>query len=610
MSGILEAARCAFVRVLILGLAGFLAAPVLAQIQPPPQKDTVSETGVSYARGSFSHSKVDLSIGDGEFPSGLSLKREYNSSLDGAFEQGLSQGWTTNWSVMVVTSPVPPLTNFPQQPGTQKFLYSVVLGSRRIGFFGGTTYPTGGPIGTYTPAEPGGQSLVYTGDNPTGHYTFTDSDGTVVEFLPGVWVADTITAPDGTVAKFYWDSSKSSPTAIFSSRGYALLFEPGAHGWSKACVVNLAQHYVTATSACPADAPSTSYGFSVSPNNAGYLLTSVTDASGGTTRYSYVGMDHLGCITPPGALGCQVSNTYNVCHRDPDLREDPPGLRLSDQVLSQTLADGRSFTYSFQPNPQCPAPANSGNDIVRTASDGTTREVATNAAGIPATVTDELHRVTHLTYVTYFFTYARVTGVTHPEGDSSQFNQWDARGNYTQETLVPKPGSGLANRTRTAAFPADCTYRTSCNKPVSVTDWKGNSTAYTYDPVHGGVLTEIRPAADKGVQPVKRYAYVQLYAWLAAAGGGYARAATPVWLPAEERTCRTTATVGSQCAGGAGDEVVTAYDYGPDAGPNTLLLRGQTISADGQTRRTCYGYDWQGNRISATTPRAGLASCP
>jgi hypothetical protein len=77
------------------------------------------------------------------------------------------------------------------------------------------------------------------------------------------------------------------------------------------------------------------------------------------------------------------------------------------------------------------------------------------------------------------------------------------------------------------------------------------------------------------------------------------------------RTCRTTATVNGACAGGAADEVLTAYEYGPDTGAvgNNLMLRGVAVTADGQTLRTCYGYDRDGNKISETKPRAGLAVC-
>ncbi len=57
---------------------------------------------------------------------------------------------------------------------------------------------------------------------------------------------------------------------------------------------------------------------------------------------------------------------------------------------------------------------------------------------------------------------------------------------------------------------------------------------------------------------------------------------------------------------------VTTYDYGPESGSNILLPRGQAVTADGQTLRTCYAYDGRGRKISETSPNgtAGLAACP
>jgi YD repeat-containing protein len=56
--------------------------------------------------------------------------------------------------------------------------------------------------------------------------------------------------------------------------------------------------------------------------------------------------------------------------------------------------------------------------------------------------------------------------------------------------------------------------------------------------------------------------------------------------------------------------VVTAFDYGPNAGPNSLLLRGMAVTSGGVTLRTCYGYDQEGRKISETAPNANLTSCP
>jgi YD repeat-containing protein len=88
--------------------------------------------------------------------------------------------------------------------------------------------------------------------------------------------------------------------------------------------------------------------------------------------------------------------------------------------------------------------------------------------------------------------------------------------------------------------------------------------------------------------------------------------ASQIWVLSATSSCRTSAATGnpaSPCTV-AGDEVRTEFDYGPDSGPNTLLLRGQVVTADGVSLRTCYTYDQRGRRISTTLPNANLGSCP
>lgn len=211
---------------------------------------------------------------------------------------------------------------------------------------------------------------------------------------------------------------------------------------------------------------------------------------------------------------------------------------------------------------------------------------------------------------------ARFTSRRYPEGNQVTAD-YDSRGNLNLVRQIPKPGSGLPTLQATATFPASCTSsdRRSCNQPLSTTDFNGNTTDFTYDPAHGGVLTETGPAVN-GVRPQARHSYAQRYAWIANGSGGYMQAATPIWVRTATSTCRTSAATGNPAApcATAGDEVLTQYDYGPNAGPNTLLLRGQTVtSTDGSvatTLRTCYGYDVSGRRISETQPNANLASCP
>jgi len=588
--------------------------PAVAQINPPPQADSVSDTGVSYVDGSYNYDAGnDLSIG-GEFPSGLTLHRSYSSGNNAFFAQGfVTPGWSANLLSVVNNSFVESLFQPPpgSPPPAQKILYSVVAGGARVGF-----YTSNGIAGPYTPVEPGPEKLQFSSSNQqTGFFTFTGRDGTTVTFYPGSWLADTLTAPDGTTLKYSYYGANL--TGVFSNRGYAILFELGASGYTKACAVNLSTTYVVPGSPCPAGAQTVQYSFTTSPVSGSPLLAQFTDASGAVTTYNYVGYDHLGCIIAPGASSCKVTNTYGVCHRKQGLTEDPPYMHLSDPVLNQTLADGRTFSYSFSPTPECPRSSYSGSDITRTSNTGGTYRVTAGPPRLPASLTDELGRQTTSTYRVYNLLYAKPWVVTDAEGGQTELAY--TNGLLTTKTQHAKPSTGLPDLVTTAVYPTTCSPAT-CAKPLSVTDPKGGTTTFTYDLAHGGVLTETSPAVavngvGTSVAAVKRYAYVQRSAWLKNSGGGYGQAASPIWLLSEMRTCRTTATIGNACAGGATDEVVTAYDYGPDSGPNTLLLRGTMVTAadtDGviKSLRTCYRYDAQGNKISETKPRAGLTACP
>jgi YD repeat-containing protein len=604
----LLANRRVLLRIVLTSLFLSLGTKAALADDPPPRSDTVSATGVSMRSGAFNYQISDLSAGAGAFPEGLTFERSYQSGLSGSFSDGLSQGWTHNFAIRINNSVVPPLSDsFPPRPGNEKYLYTVVIGSRSIGFFGGSVSPTGGAVGTYAPVLPSNQTLVFSGSQKTGQYTFTDSDGTIIVFNPGSWSAQRLTAPDGTTLDFTYDASVLS--TVVSSRGYTLILEHGAGGLSKACIVNNAQILIATPGQCPAGAPATTYTYSLSASGSGLqVLTASTDSMGRTTSYAYVGADHLGCVTLPGSSLCQINNVYNICHRKVGLTQDPPHMRYGDQVISQTTARGESFTYSFEASPECPGRAYQSPTITRSSSLGTTQQVNTSVSGLPGSITDELGRVRSFITPPFGVIFARISAAIEPEGNEVDYG-YDSHGNIITTTRKAKPGSGLADVVSAASFPATCVSPKTCSKPTTVTDANGNVTSYTYDAAHGGVLTETRPAAG-GVNPVIRHAYAQRHAWIMASGGGYVQVGSPVWLVTEDRICQTSETVSGACSAGASDEVVTTYDYGPDSGPNNLLLRGKVVTSGGVSLRTCYGYDVQGNKISETSPRAGLTSCP
>jgi hypothetical protein len=234
------------------------------------------------------------------------------------------------------------------------------------------------------------------------------------------------------------------------------------------------------------------------------------------------------------------------------------------------------------------------------------------------------YTIDQLGHTTNVDTYFGIdTLITLPEGNKAQpiYNSRYAQVGYT---FKAKSGTSLTDITQGAGtFPTPnssgdynlpCTNPIICNEPLTVTDANGNVATYTYDSTHGGALTETSPANSAGISAVVRHAYAQKYAYIKNSGGTYS-ASTPIWLRTEDRSCSTTATVSGACAGGGTDEVVTSYDYGPASGPNNLQLRGKAVTAwdpvtsSFLTLRTCYTYDWMGNKISETSPRANLSSC-
>lgn len=193
-------------------------------------------------------------------------------------------------------------------------------------------------------------------------------------------------------------------------------------------------------------------------------------------------------------------------------------------------------------------------------------------------------------------------------GGGTQTLIYDSRGNVKKREFLGDDGTSLIEVEQ--HFPPTCTNALTCNKPEWTKNANGKQTDYVYSAAHGQVLSEKSPPDENGIRPETRYQYTQRYAWIAASGGGYVQAASPVWLLETESYCRTSNYVGNACTAGASDEVVTTYDYGPNSGPNNLWLRGTAVTADGESLRTCYTYDVFGNRLTETAPNAALTSCP
>ena len=447
-------------------------------------------------------------------------------------------------------------------------------------------------------------------------FTLTDRSGTTYKFTeygssnPPKARVTLITYADGSTISVSYDTS-DRVTFIESNRGYAMRYEYLNGGAQvKVCGFNRTATYATATTSCSSSNYSLVLNGTVQ-SGGDLQINSVVDLGGLTSTLTYTANSLLQCMTLPGSSTCGFNNTYGP----------QPGeatqLTKANQVRIQTDANGNTYTYGYDNGPTGDDPPKypggppvlsaawmngPGYSVQGNYEDGLLKELSAPGGG-PAYFEYDGVNLKKARYLD-----GRIIDITR-----------DYFGNALNIVENPKPNSGATAISRTQTFPAANLYANPtlcqaaseklCDKPIAQVDARTNQTDYIYDPAHGAVLTATLPAGLNGIRPQTRYEYAQRYAWVMTSGGGYVPASSPIWVKTRERFCRTTAASGQSCAGGAADEVVTDFEYGPDSGPNNLLLRGVAVTADGQTRRTCYSYDANGRKVSETQPKAGLAVC-
>lgn len=617
----------------------------------PPRIDATTPLGISVANGAFTYQKQDLEIGQGTI--GLKLIRSYTSGAFGS-DPELPANWDFNFDIHFTEEELQNQFTFaanslrPYPPDEWPFVYHVIVGSRSVPFLGGSgpqnnpcpnqiqvngqlVCPTGAFVGDYNVARPGGETLVFNGDEQTGHHTFTDKDGTIIYFgsrtdpdstdpqsapLKAIYELK----PNGIRYDFYYSSG--ALTEVKSNTGYALLFNLDASGYvATACAVNLAKYYVTPQSTCPSGTPTVTYTYGASATyTGGSLLTSATDVFGGVEQYTYGQYDHMTCLKLAGESSCHITNSYNICTLPTNMTYDPGRMHLRDVVYSQTDGTGIHFGYSLVAPSSgtfyCPfntegTPNLPAGGTVTNADGGVTNYHFTNYEdSLPASVTDALGNVTSYTYklsgTIFGFTDIPAT-ITKPSGLKAAYT-YDARGNLTSE-VETDPNSN--STTATTVYPSSCSNPATCNEATSYTDRNGNEADWTYESF-GPVATEMDPApAANEARPLKLYTYVQRTAYTLNSSGALVSTGEPIWMPSTVTQCQTLAGSNpTPSCDTSAPERVTSYEYGANGTGEELLVKGMVVTADGQSRRTCYSYDDLGRKISETQPRAGLTSCP
>jgi len=577
----------------------------------PPERYLASPSGVNFNGLDYVWNGTDLAIGD------LSLTRLYGVGFGSPFPS-----WANNHNIHVIERPVDggrPSTGEATGRGIAGVNGIVIMGNSSITFrrtSATNIYPTGyQPQGERAEAS----ELSYAGNK----FKYTDSGGTIYQFinLPNNRYAslrggfrpsqkiDYIQYADGRKHDYTYNST-GQLVLLTSNQGYAIRFNNDSRGrLIEACAFNMTVQYVTTNTSCALSSLRISYGYSDSG------LSSFTDVEGLVGTMSYDAGNRLTCVRIPGVPTCDYTNTYTYSGIAGD----------KYRATSQKTADGKTWTYLFTPLDQDTV-ANTPPDVdllrrfghaSMTDPDG--RKLLLKFYGPALEYTIEAGNKTDYQWNGPIFGHAYL-----PEGNCSAVSK-KLRGVAIQIKTVAKGECPEQDFERGPLYPDDAlttniglpepnsryrclsTSAILCNKPLYTIDPKGNRTDYSYAS-HGGLLSVTGPAVN-GIRPQTRTQYQSRYAWVKNASGGYSRAATPIWVKTRDAFCISTAATSNGCAGGAADEVVTTYDYGPTRGVNNLLLRGVAISSAGKTLRTCYRYDALSRRISETQPKGTGSTC-
>ncbi len=203
-------------------------------------------------------------------------------------------------------------------------------------------------------------------------------------------------------------------------------------------------------------------------------------------------------------------------------------------------------------------------------------------------------------------------GVTDfPEGNRILV-QIDDRRNVKSVTAIPKVNGGTSVQIYSADYPIDCNNPLTCNKPNWSRDAQGNQTDFSYDPNHGGLLTQVAPPPVGGAaRPLRLLTYSQRYAWTMGAAGVRVQGSSPIWVLDGEVSCQTLPGSGTPACDPAGPILNKSYEYGDPGSADALRVKAVVLTSPGSpTQRTCLAYDRYGRKVSETLLDTNQGACP
>ena len=426
-----------------------VSAQVAGQVSPPPVRQPIDDNGVDVLRGTLNVALTDVTIGPNDYH-GLAYRRIGDIYSEMAVIEGTPGGGGLTVTIEGVSD----------------------------GF-----YQSGNG---YVSTEGSGATLAYAG----GLYIYTSSDGTVARFAgnsgyqypfyEGEFARlASITYPDGTV------------------RAYTYRVQTYCYGgYEGTC-----QSPLTYVARLQSVRSSTGYQLAIRYASDAQRLDDQTYPDWGRPT-SVTAINNAVDYCDPSALTCSLANDWPTATYANGTATDAMGRPIVAHVtatydggqVATATRDGITYAYAYSDN---------GSTRTTTVTDPTgAREtyVGDLTTGLLSSHADALGHVTAYAHDGS----GRVTAITFPEGNAVGY-AYDARGNVTQTTVMPKPGSTLPAIVTTAGYDATCANQKTCNKPNWTRDARGSQTDYGYDGTHGGLLSVTAPPGASGVRPQTRY---------------------------------------------------------------------------------------------------------
>lgn len=600
---------------LLLGAAALVPADgVLAQptaADPDARYALIGPGNVDPRTGEFAYESTDLSVGAGDFPSRLELKRWTRSAVQYGREHPMGD---FEHNFMVSTGCENDVSNYPSN-----------CSGRRAVRVGSTAYIFNltaiSPANVWTSAYGDGAQLIEEANRfvfrgPQGDQIIFPRESTFYNYAGTVNLASSWQMANGESLTFSYEvglkasggwNPRRRLTQVVNSRGYGFKFNymlPGNVSPSDPIYTSATDWQRLTVASVDAIAPGCVAGTAVGvcdPSKLGHVYYNYSVRAGANSHV--VSAMRLDSLTDPDSNFVQF--TWDA--RKVASESNPA---LAGTYRFQNFYSGQGVTQQIDPRGKTwlyrRTQAANG-DLTAEVEDPTsaiTKYFYLWGKSAPEWIEDPAGQKTKFVYEPS----GRTKSVETPLGRKTTYD-YDGRGNVTAITETPAAGlpAAQAQIVASATYPAcDQINWKICNKPSSTINPRNQITEYTYSPDHGGPLTVLYPGnGTYGSRALTRHSYS---AFTRANGVEASHFTAP--LPEVIQRTETVECLSSNdtptyvCP--AADAVTTTYTYEPSTtwGRTQHLLTAVTQDPAGIAATTSVRFDMAGNAVQVDGPRS------